>query len=173
MISDCFNAEGGTNRSTTLCCVCLCSEFLDSRSFLCLNKKKSIYGKITCITKCGEIRQGPHCLVYIREYTDFGDKNPSVKPVVLCDAGVIMFNVYVCGSVQKVRSRFRACPRRIVIITSLKNNHMLYKQLDTTGSWVLRTHRRHFSKDLLSRFSRDFWHTRWLYAHTFCDDGHG
>ena len=31
-----------------------------------------------------------------------------------------MFNVYVYGSVQKVRERLRACPRRIVIITSLK-----------------------------------------------------
>ena len=130
----------------------LCSEFRDSRSFLCLNIRKSIRGKSPCMKKCGEIRQGPHCLVYIRECPDFGDANPLVKPVVLCDAGVNMFNVYVYGSVQKVRSRFRACPRRIVIITSLKNNYMLDKQLDTTGSCVLQTHRRHFSKDLLSLF---------------------
>ena len=88
--------------------------------------------------------------MYVREYPDFGDTNLLVKPVVLCDAGVNMFNVYVYGSVQKVRSRWRACPRRIVIITSLKNNHMLDEQLDTTGSCVLQTDRHHFSKDLLS-----------------------
>ena len=107
-------------------------------------KKK--YPKSPCIKKCGEIRQGPHCLVYIREYPNFGDTNPLVKPAVLCDAGVKMFNVYVYGSVQKVRSRFRAWPRRIVIITSLKNNHMLDEQ---------QTDRRHFSKDLLSLFFQE------------------
>ena len=77
-------------------------------------------------------------------------------------------NVYVYGSVHKVRSRWRACPRRIVIITSLKNNHMLDEQLYTTGSCVLQTDRRHFSKDLLSLFfSRDFWYTidGYTYAH--------
>ena len=66
------------------------------------------------------------------------------------------------------RSRWRACPRRIVIITSLKNNHMLDEQLYTTGSCVLQTDRRHFSKDLLSLFfSRDFWYTidGYTYAH--------
>ena len=116
--------------------------------------------------KCGEIRQGPHCLVYIREYPDFGDTNPLVKPVVLCDAGVNR-NVYVYGSVQKVRSRWRVCPRRIVIINSLKNNHMLDEQLDTTGSCVLQTDRRRFSKDLLSLFfARDFWYTIDGYTHT-------
>ena len=41
------------------------------------------------------------------------------------DASVSMFNVYVYGSVRKVRSRFRACSRGIVIFTSLKNNLML------------------------------------------------
>ena len=69
--------------------------------------KKSIHGKNPCIKKCGEIRQGPHCLVYIREHPDFGDTNSLVKPVVLCDAGVNMFNVYAYGSVQKVSSSAR------------------------------------------------------------------
>ena len=105
--------------------------------------------------------------MYIREYPDFGDTNLLVKPVVLCDAGINMFNVYVYGSVQKVRSRWRACPRRIVIITSLKNNHMLDEQLDTTGDCILQPDRRHFSKDLLSLFfSRDFWYTIDGYTHT-------
>ena len=66
-----------------------------------------------------------------------------------------MFNVYVYGSVQKVRSRLRACPRRIINVTSLKKNHMLDEQLDTTGSCVLQTDRRHFSKDLLSLFFQE------------------
>ena len=102
--------------------------------------------------------------MYIREYPDFGDTNLLVKPVVLCDAGVNMFNVYVYGSVQKVRSRWRACPRRIVIITSLKNSHMLDEQLDTTGSCVLQTDRRHFSKDLLPIFfKRILVQKRWLH----------
>ena len=97
----------------------------------------------------------------------FGDTNKLVKPVLPCDASVNMFNVYVRGSVQKVRSRWRACPRRIVIITSLKNNHMLDEQLDTTGSsCVLQTDRRHFSKGLLPIFSRDFWYTVDGYTHT-------
>ena len=71
-----------------------------------------------------------------------------------------MFNVYVYGSVQKVSGGLRACPRRIVIITSLKNNHMLDEQLDTTGNCVLQTDRRHFSKDLF------FWYTIDGYTHT-------
>ena len=71
-----------------------------------------------------------------------------------------MFNVYVNGSVQKVRSGLRACPRRIVIITSLKNNHMLDEQLGTTGNCILQTDIRHFSKDLF------FWYTIDGYAHT-------
>ena len=93
--------------------------------------------------------------MFIRECPDFGDTNPLVKPVVLCDAGVNVFNLYVYGSVQKVRSRFRACPRRIVITTSLKKKHMLDEQLDTTGSCVLQTDIRHFSKDLLSLFFQE------------------
>ena len=93
--------------------------------------------------------------MYIREYPDFGARNPLVKPVVLCAACVNMFDLYVYGSVQKVRSRFRVYPRRIVIITSLKNNHILDEQLDTTGSRVLQTHRRHFSKDLLFYFFQE------------------
>ena len=76
-----------------------------------------------------------------------------------------MFDLYVYGSVQKVRSRFRVYPRRIVIITSLKNNHILDEQLDTTGSRVLQTHRRHF-RSLLLFFSRDFWYTRDGYTRT-------
>ena len=140
----------------------LCSEFRDSRSFLCLNIKKSIHGKSPCIKKMRRL----HCLVNMREYPDFGDTNPLVKPVVLCDAGVNMFNVYVYGSVQNVRSRFRACPGRIVIITSLKNNHMLDEQLDTTGSCVLQTHRRHFSKDLLSRFFQEISDTHAMVTRT-------
>ena len=81
-----------------------------------------------------------------------------------------MFNVYVYGSVQKVRGGLRACPRRIVIITSLKNNHMLDEQLDTTGNCVLQTDttgncvlqtdRHHFSKDLF------FWYTIDGFTHT-------
>ena len=90
--------------------------------------------------------RGPYCLVDIREYPDFGDTNQVAAPVFPCDAGVNMFNVYVYGSVQKVRGGLRACPRRIVIITSLKNNHMLDEQLDTTGNCVLQTDRRHFQK---------------------------
>ena len=81
-------------------------------------------------------------------------------PVFPCDAGVNVFNVYVYGSVQKVRGGLRACPRRIVIITSLKNKHMLDEQLDTTGKCVLQTDRRHFSKDLF------FWYTIDGYTHT-------
>ena len=138
----------------------LCSEFRDSRSFLCLNITKSIHGSSPCINKCGEIRQGPHCLVDIREYPDFGDTNQVAAPVFPCDAGVNMLNVYVYGSVQKVRGGLRACPRRIVIITSLNNNHMLDEQLDTTGNCVLQTDRRHFSKDLF------FWYTIDGYTHT-------
>ena len=104
---------------------------------------------------------------YIREYPDFGDTNPLVKPVVLCDVGINMFNVYVYSSVQKVRSRWRACPRRIVIITFLKNNHMLDEQLDTTGSCVLQTDRLPFFKrSLVCFFSRDFWYTIDSYTHT-------
>ena len=106
------------------------------------------------------------CLVYIREYPDFGDTNLLVKPVVLCDAGVNMFNVYVYGSVQKVRSRWRACPRRIVIIASLKNNHMLDEQLNTTGSCVLQTDRRHFSKYLLPIFFQDISGTQSMVTRT-------
>ena len=71
-----------------------------------------------------------------------------------------MFNVYVNGSVQKVRSGLRACPRRTVIITSLKNNHMLDEQLGTTGNCVLQTDIRHYSKDLF------FWYTIDGYTHT-------
>ena len=147
IISDCFDAEGSTSRSTTLCCVCAPS-FVTQDRFCASILKKSIHGSSPCIKKCGEIRQGPHCLVNIREYPDFGDTNQLAAPVFPCDAGVNMFNVYVYGSVQKVRGGWRACPRRIVIITSLKNNHMLDEQLDTTGNCVLQTDRRHFSKDL-------------------------
>ena len=67
--------------------------------------------------------------------------------------------MYVYGSVQRVRSRLRACPRRIVIITSLKNNHMLDEQLGTTGNCVLQTDICHFSKDLF------FWYTIDGYTH--------
>ena len=91
---------------------------------------------------------------------------PLVKPVILCDAGVNMFNVYVYGSVQKVRSRLRACPRRIVIITSLKNNHILDEQLDTTGSCVLQTDRRNFSKVLLSLFIQEISGTQSIVTRT-------
>ena len=133
----------------------LCSEFRDSRSFLCLNIKKSIHGKSPCIKIMRRGQAGTSLSRVYTKYPYFGDTNPLVKPVVLCDAGVNMLNVYVYGSVQKVRSRFRACPRRIVVITSLKNNHMLDEQLDTTGSCVLQTHRRHFSKDLLSLFIQE------------------
>ena len=43
----------------------LCSEFCDSRPFLWLDIKKSIHGnaKISPQKKCGEMRQGPRCLV--------------------------------------------------------------------------------------------------------------
>ena len=74
----------------------LCSEFRDSRSFLCFDiKQKNPRQKSMHKKKCGEIRQGPQCLLYIREYPDFGDTNPLVKPVVLCDAGVNMFKAVV------------------------------------------------------------------------------
>ena len=150
----------------------LCSEFRDSRSFLCLNIKKK-YPRQKSMHKQNAARSGRDLIVSCihENIPNFGDTKLLVKPVVLCDAGVNMFNVYVYGSVQKVRSRWRACPRRIVIITSLKNNHMLDEQLDTTGS-VLQTDRRHFSKDLLPIFFKRFLvHSRWLHAHAFCDDG--
>ena len=103
----------------------LCSEFRDSRSFLWLNIKKSIHGKSPCIKKCGEIRQGPQFLVYIRKYPDFGYTKLVCLPVVRSDEGVNIFSGYVYGGVPKVRRRFEACRRRMVIFTSLKNNHML------------------------------------------------
>ena len=69
-----------------------------------------------------------------------------------------MFNVYVNGSVQKVRSGLRACPRRIVIITSLKNNHiMLDEQL---GPLCTTDRHTSFFKDLF------FWYTIDGYTHT-------
>ena len=104
--------------------------------------------------------------MYIREYPDFGDTNLLVKPVVPYDAGANVFNVYVYGSVQKVRRRWRACPRRIVIITSLKNSHMLDEQLDTTGGCVLQTEIRNFSKDLLSGFFQEISGTQSMVTRT-------
>ena len=104
--------------------------------------------------------------MYIPEYPDFGDTNKLVKPVLPCDASVNMFNVYVYGSVQKVCSRWRACPRRIVIITSLKNTIcsmnnstqlvvVYYRQTDVI-----------FQKISCLFFSRDFWYTVDGYTHT-------
>ena len=102
----------------------------------------------------------------IREYPDFDDTNLLVKPVILCDAGVNIFNVYVYGRVQKVRSRWIACPRRIIFTTSLKNNHILDEQLDTTGSCALQTDRRHFSKDLLPIFFQEISGTQSMVTRT-------
>ena len=128
----------------------LCSEFRDSRSSLCPNMKK--YPRQKSMHK--KMRRDPAGTSLSRVCTRISWL-PRHKPGrkarrSLCDAGVNMFNVYVYGSVQNVRSRLRVCPRRIVIITSLINNHMLDEQLDTTGSCVLQTYRRHFSKHLLS-----------------------
>ena len=137
------------------------------------NKNKVSTARVHALKKCGEIRQGPHCVMYIREYPDFGDTIRLPSPVVQCNEGVNIFPGYVYGSARKVRCRLRACPQRIVIFTSLTNNLMLAETTGhRTGTCALYTHRRPFSKDLLSRFPRYFWYTRWLHAHTFCDGGH-
>ena len=95
---------------------------------------------------------GVHCLVYIRKYPDFGDTKFVFSPVVRSDKGVNIFSRHVYGDGRKVRRRYKACRRRIVIFTSLKNNHMLAEiTLHRTGTCSLHTHTS-FSKDLLSRF---------------------
>ena len=118
--------------------------------------KKSIYGpKVHALKKCGEIRQGPHCLVYIREHPDFGDTNL----VFTLDEGVNIFSGYVYGSARKVRCRYRACPRRIVI-TSLKNNHTLAEiTLHRTGTCSLDTQSSFFKRSLVSFVKRFLVHT--------------
>ena len=109
--------------------------------------------RVHALNKCCEIRQGPHCFVYIREYPDFGYTNHLPSSVVRCDEGVNIFSRYVYGSLRKVRLGLRACPRRIVFFTSLTNDFMLTEiTRHRTGTTCDYTHRRPFSNDLLSRF---------------------
>ena len=88
------------------------------------------------------------------------------SPALRCDEGANIFCGYVYGSVRKVRCRFRACPRRIVIFTSLINSPMLAEiTRHRTGTCALYTHRRPFGKYNLSCFLADFWYTWWSHAH--------
>jgi hypothetical protein len=89
------------NRCITLCCFCAPSFVTRDRFCGSISKKVST-AKVQEYRKCGEIRQGPNCLVCIREYRDFGDPKPKWQPVVPCEADGNMFNVYVYGSVRKL-----------------------------------------------------------------------
>ena len=82
------------------------------------------YSRQESMHKKNAARSGRDLIVpcmYIREYPDFGDTNPLVKPVVLCDAGVNMFNVYL----ELVRDESLSSPPLKITICWMNNSTQL------------------------------------------------
>ena len=139
----------------------LCSEFRESRPLLWLSIKKSIHGKSSRIKKMRRDQaRTPLPRIYTRISRLWSSRSSLRGPSF--DATEV--HTYFPGMFTAVCERFvadkRACPRRIAIFTSLRNNHMLAEiSLHRTGTGAVHK-QMSFSKDLCSLYSRDFYYTR-------------